>query len=97
MPLRRRVGYAWLLRERDGRNAIPLRVGAVNPQTAWVLKTVKLEAPHYMADASPTFGRIMRTLPPILPDRPCAKRGQLPRRVIRARPLWTPMASHSDW
>jgi manganese-dependent inorganic pyrophosphatase len=64
------VGYAWLLRQRDNRNAIPLRAGAVNPQTAWVLKTVKLDAPHYLADASPNFGRIMRTLPPILPDRP---------------------------
>ena len=31
------LGYAWLLRERDGRNAIAARAGAVNPQTAWVL------------------------------------------------------------
>jgi manganese-dependent inorganic pyrophosphatase len=64
------MGYAWLLRERDGRNAIPARAGAVNPQTAWVLKTVGLEPPQYLADASPRFERIARTLPPILPDRP---------------------------
>lgn len=64
------VGYAWLLRERDGLNAIPARAGAVNPQTAWVLKTVSLEPPQYLADASPRFERIARTLPPILPDRP---------------------------
>ncbi len=64
------MGYAWLLRERDGLNAIPARAGAVNPQTAWVLKTVGLEPPHYLADASPRFERIARTLPPILPDRP---------------------------
>jgi len=64
------IGYAWLLRVRDGRNAIPARAGAVNPQTAWVLKTVGLEAPTYLADASPRFERIARTLPPILPDRP---------------------------
>ena len=64
------MGYAWLLRERDGKNAIPARAGAVNPQTAWVLKTLGLEPPAYLADASPRFERIARTLPPILPDRP---------------------------
>lgn len=64
------LGYAWLLRERDGANAIPARAGAVNPQTAWVLKTVGLEAPRLIADASPRMERITRTLPPILPDRP---------------------------
>ncbi len=64
------MGYAWLLRERDGKNAIAARAGAVNPQTSWVLKTVGLEPPPYLADASPRFERIARTLPPILPDRP---------------------------
>ncbi len=64
------MGYAWLLGERDGRNAIAARAGAVNPQTAWVLKTVGLEPPPYLADASPRFERIARTLPPILPERP---------------------------
>lgn len=64
------VGYAWLLRERDGINAIAARAGAVNPQTAWVLKTVGMEPPPYLADASPRFERIAHTLPPILPDRP---------------------------
>jgi len=64
------LGYAWLLRERDGKNAIAARAGAVNPQTAWVLKTVGAEPPPYLADASPRFERIARPLPPILPDRP---------------------------
>jgi manganese-dependent inorganic pyrophosphatase len=64
------IGYAWLLRERDGVNALPARAGAVTAQTAWVLKTVGLDAPHYLADASPRFERIARTLPPILPERP---------------------------
>jgi manganese-dependent inorganic pyrophosphatase len=64
------IGYAWLLRERDGSNAIAARAGALNPQTAWVLKTVGLEPPPYLADASPRFERIARTLPPVLPDRP---------------------------
>jgi manganese-dependent inorganic pyrophosphatase len=64
------MGYAWLLRERDGRNALAARAGAVNPQTAWALKTVGLEPPPYLSDASPRFERIARTLPPILPNRP---------------------------
>jgi manganese-dependent inorganic pyrophosphatase len=64
------LGYAWLLRERDERNAIAARAGAVNPQTAWVLRSLNLEPPLYLADASPRFERIARTLPPIAPNRP---------------------------
>lgn len=64
------LGYAWLLRERDNRNAIAARAGALSPQTAWVLKALGLDAPVYVPDASPRFERIARTLPPILPDRP---------------------------
>lgn len=64
------MGYAWLLRERDGTNAIAARAGALNTQTTWVLKTVGLEGPRLVADASPRFERIARTLPPILPERP---------------------------
>jgi manganese-dependent inorganic pyrophosphatase len=64
------MGYAWLLGERDGTNAIAARAGTVNPQTAWVLKALGLEPPQYLADASPRFERIARTLPPILPERP---------------------------
>ncbi len=64
------TGYAWLLRERDGANAIAARAGALSAQTAWVLKTVGLEAPRLISDASPRFERIARTLPPILPERP---------------------------
>jgi manganese-dependent inorganic pyrophosphatase len=64
------MGYAWLLRERDGVNAIAARAGGLNAQTTWVLKTTGLEAPRLVADASPRFERIARTLPPILPERP---------------------------
>jgi manganese-dependent inorganic pyrophosphatase len=77
------MGYAWLLRERDGRNALAARAGAINPQTTWALKTVGLEPPAYLSDASPRFERIARTLPPILPNRPL-------------REAWTAIsASHS--
>ncbi len=64
------MGYAWLLRERDGLNAIAARAGGLNVQTTWVLKTAGLEPPRLVPDASPRFERIARTLPPILPDRP---------------------------
>jgi manganese-dependent inorganic pyrophosphatase len=64
------VGYAWVLRERDGQNAIAARAGPTNPQTTWVLRTVGLEAPRYLPDASPRFERITRTLPPVQPGRP---------------------------
>jgi len=64
------MGYAWLLGERDGLNAIPARAGALNQQTAWVFKTLALEPPRLVIDASPRFERIARTLPPIAPDRP---------------------------
>ena len=64
------MAYAWLLRERDGLNAIAARAGNLNPQTTWVLKTAGLEPPRLIADASPRFERIARALPPILPDRP---------------------------
>lgn len=64
------IGYAWLLRERDGKNAIPIRTGSLTPQTSWLLQLVGMEPPVLMADASPRFNRIVRPLPPILPDRP---------------------------
>ena len=64
------IGYAWLLRERDGANAIASRAGALNAQSTWVIKALGIEAPVHLSDASPRFERITRTLPPILPSRP---------------------------
>lgn len=64
------MGYAWLLRERDGVDAIPARAGAINPQTAWVLKTLNLEAPILLPDASPRFSSVARRLDTTTPDRP---------------------------
>lgn len=62
------MGYAWLLRERDGSNTIAARAGALNTQTAWVLKTNGLEAPILLTDASPRFGSVMRHLDTIRPN-----------------------------
>lgn len=62
------MGYAWLLRERDSANAVAARAGALNAQTSWVLKTLNIEAPTLLTDASPRFGSVMRRLDTIRPD-----------------------------
>jgi len=64
------IGYAWLLQARDGKNAIAVRTGSLTSQAAWILQTVGIEQPVLLTDASPRFNRIVRPLPPILPDRP---------------------------
>jgi manganese-dependent inorganic pyrophosphatase len=64
------MGYAWLLRERDGLDAIAARAGATNPQTSWVLKRLELEAPMILNDASPRFEAVTRRLDTATPDAP---------------------------
>lgn len=62
------VGYAWLLRERDGNDVVAARAGPVNPQTSWVLKRLGLEAPVLLTDASPRFESVTRRLDTAAPD-----------------------------
>src|SRR5687767_21755 len=62
------MGYAWLLRERDGVDTVAARAGALNPQTAWVLKQVNLDAPVLLTDASPRFESVMQRLDTIHPN-----------------------------
>jgi manganese-dependent inorganic pyrophosphatase len=62
------MGYAWLLRERDGVNTVAARAGALNQQTAWVLKTNKLDPPVLLTDASPRFESVMKRLDTLRPD-----------------------------
>jgi manganese-dependent inorganic pyrophosphatase len=62
------MGYAWLLRQRDRLDTVASRAGAVNPQTAWILKRLMLEAPLLLTDASPRFESVMRQLDTVLPD-----------------------------
>lgn len=64
------LGYAWCLRERDGLNAIAARAGAINPQTAWVLKKLGQDSPMLLNDASPRFEAVTRRLDTALPDAP---------------------------
>ena len=62
------MGYAWLLRQRDAVDTVAARAGALNPQSAWVLKQLKLEAPVLLTDASPRFESVMHRLDSIRPD-----------------------------
>lgn len=56
------MGYAWLLKERDGLDTIAARAGAINPQTTWILKRLGLEPPFLLPDASPRFEAVTRRL-----------------------------------
>ncbi len=62
------MGYAWLLRERDGVDTAAARAGALNPQSAWVLKQLGLDAPVLLTDASPRFESVMQRLDSIRPE-----------------------------
>jgi manganese-dependent inorganic pyrophosphatase len=62
------MGYAWLLRERDGVDTVAARAGALNPQSGWVLKQLSLEPPVLLTDASPRFESVMQRLDSIRPD-----------------------------
>jgi manganese-dependent inorganic pyrophosphatase len=64
------MGYAWLLRQRDGVDTIAGRAGPLNPQSAWVLKKLELEAPVLLTDASPRFESVMQRLDTIRPNAP---------------------------
>jgi manganese-dependent inorganic pyrophosphatase len=64
------IGYAWLLKERDGIDAIPARAGAINPQTSWVLHFLNIEPPILIPDASPKFESVVRRLGTTSPDEP---------------------------
>jgi len=62
------MGYGWLLRERDGSDAVAARAGAMNKQTLWVLDRLKAEPPILLADASPRFGIVTRRMDTVFPE-----------------------------
>lgn len=64
------IAYAWLLKERDGIDARAARAGAINPQTSWALKFLKLDPPYLLTDASPRFDSVVRRLDTTKPDSP---------------------------
>ena len=84
------LGYTWLLRERDGINAVACRAGATNPQTSWVLKYLELEAPMLLTDASPRFSSVMRRLDTVTPDQPLADAWAIASRTGGVAPVLNP-------
>lgn len=64
------ISYAWLLRERDGLEVIAARAGALNAQSIWVLKTLGIDPPVLITDASPRFESVMRRLDTTTPNQP---------------------------
>ncbi len=63
------IGYAWLLNERDGQPTVASRAGAINMQTSFVLKTLGIEPPMLLTDASPRFDSVMRRLDVVTPEK----------------------------
>ena len=81
------MGYAWLLRKRDGADTLAARAGAVNPQTAWALKKVGLDAPFLLNDASPRFEAVTRRLDTAKPDSPLREAWAIASRTWGVAPV----------
>ncbi len=84
------MGYAWLLKERDGLSTVAARAGAINPQTSWVLKYLELEPPLLLTDASPRFESVMRRLDTTEPDRPLSEAWAILSRTGGVAPVINP-------
>ncbi len=63
------IGYAWLLHERDDLPTVACRAGSVNLQTSWVLKTLDMEPPVLLTDASPRFESVTKRYDVASPDK----------------------------
>jgi manganese-dependent inorganic pyrophosphatase len=83
------MGYAWLLRQRDGHDTVASRAGAINAQTSWVLKKLELDAPFLLTDASPRFESVTRQLDTIHPESPLSEAWALASRTGGVAPVIT--------
>ncbi len=81
------MGYAWLLRERDGLDTLASRAGAINAQTSWVLKRLGIEPPALLTDASPRFESVLHRYDTTLPDRPLRDAWAIANRTGGVAPL----------
>lgn len=81
------MGYAWLLRERDGEDAIAARAGVINPQTTWILKRLGLESPMVLNDASPRFESVVKRLDTTRPERPLREAWAIAHRTWGVAPI----------
>ena len=83
------MGYAWLLRERDGQDVLAARPGPLNPQTTWVLRRLGIEPPLLLNDASPRFESVTRRLDTAFPDRPLSDAWAIANRTWGVAPVVT--------
>ena len=81
------IGYAWLLRERDGSDVVAARAGATNPQTTWILKRLEMEAPLLLTDASPRFQAVTHRLDTTTPDSPLRDAWAITSRTSGVAPI----------
>ena len=81
------VGYAWLLRERDGENAVAARAGSLNPQTTWALERLRLKPPKLLTDASPRFEAVSRRLDTVTPEQPLRDAWEIANRTGGVAPV----------
>jgi len=83
------MGYAWLLKARDGSNAIPSRAGSVNPQTSWLLKKLDLDPPLLLTDASPRFESVTKSFDTVFPESPLSEAWELAGKTGGIAPVVT--------
>ena len=81
------IGYAWLLKERDGLETIAARAGALNPQTSWVLKRLGIDTPTLLTDASPRFESVSRRFATITPEQPLSEAWRISNRTGGITPV----------
>ena len=83
------IGYTWLIRERDGLNAIAARSGVINKQTGWVLQYLGIEVPFLLTDASPRFESVARKYDTTTPDQPLIEAWAIASRTGGIAPVVT--------
>ena len=81
------LGYAWLLRERDGIDAVAARAGAMSLQTLWVLDRLNLNPPMLLTDASPRFENVTRRMDTINPESPLREAWVIANRTGGVAPI----------
>lgn len=81
------IGYAWLLREREGLDTVAARAGTLNAQTRFALESFHAPAPLLLEDASPRFEAIANRIEPLTPDTPLSAAWQLSAKTHRAAPI----------
>lgn len=84
------MGYAWLLQDQYEGTFQAARAGQLNPQTTWVLKTLDLDPPLLLPDASPRFSDIVHRLNTTTPDQPLREAWSVANRTGGVAPILKP-------